>query len=169
MRYNHADLHKEWRGRLGDGAADRTAGRRETGPRHSAQRKAASGAAENGGGGGGIEEKAPPEPAAPAPENKKEEVEEGYRGFLLVKCQNCGKIYAYNARGETTESTCRECGHVTPLRMLAQALFECPECGTKWNYKTNLTDADAACRCVRCGAEMRSRWHKNLRKYVPQE
>jgi hypothetical protein len=119
--------------------------------------------------GGGIEEKAPPEPAAPAPENKKEEVEEGYRGFLLVKCQNCGKIYAYNARGETTESTCRECGHVTPLRMLAQALFECPECGTKWNYKTNLTDADAACRCVRCGAEMRSRWHKNLRKYVPQE
>ncbi len=86
-----------------------------------------------------------------------------------MKCQNCGKIYAYNARGETTESTCRECGHVTPLRMLAQALFECPECGTKWNYKTNLTDADAACRCVRCGAEMRSRWHKNLRKYVPQE
>lgn len=58
---------------------------------------------------------------------------------------------------------------MTPLRMLAQALFECPECGTKWNYKTNLTDADAACRCVRCGAEMRSRWRKNLRKYVPQE
>ena len=54
--------------------------------------------------GGGIEEKAEPSPAAPAQETKEPEAEEGYRGFLLVKCQNCGKIYAYNARSETTES-----------------------------------------------------------------
>lgn len=58
-----------------------------------------------------------------------------------MKCQNCGKIYAYNARSETTESVCRDCGHTTPLRMLAQALFDCPKCGTKWTYKTNLLGA----------------------------
>lgn len=119
--------------------------------------------------GGGIEEKAEPSPAAPAQETKEPEAEEGYRGFLLVKCQNCGKIYAYNARSETTESVCRDCGHTTPLRMLAQALFDCPKCGTKWTYKTNLLGAEATCRCIQCGTEMRARWHKNLRKYVPQE
>ncbi len=86
-----------------------------------------------------------------------------------MKCQNCGKIYAYNARSETTESVCRDCGHTTPLRMLAQALFDCPKCGTKWTYKTNLLGAEATCRCIQCGTEMRARWHKNLRKYVPQE
>lgn len=95
--------------------------------------------------------------------------EQGYRGFLLVRCGGCGRVYAYNARDGVTESACRECGYVTPLQMLAQANFECPSCGAKWNYKTNLVEKDATCRCIKCGAEMRARWHKKLRKYIPVE
>lgn len=95
--------------------------------------------------------------------------EQGYRGFLLVRCGGCGRVYAYNARDGATESTCRECGHVTPLQMLAQASFECPSCKETWNYKTNLVEADATCRCILCGTEMRARWHKKLRKYIPVE
>lgn len=108
-----------------------------------------------------------PEETPKVPETGRSE--QGYRGFLLVRCGGCGRVYAYNAREEATESTCRECGHVTPLQMLAQASFKCPSCKETWNYKTNLVEADATCRCILCGAEMHARWHKKLRKYIPVE
>lgn len=100
--------------------------------------------------------------AAPAQEGAS-----GYKGFLLIACRDCGKVTAYNSRFETRAFTCRECASVTPLEGLAEAAMKCGACGAEWHYKTNCTGAEVYCRCVGCGAELRARWHKKLRKYVP--
>lgn len=77
-------------------------------------------------------------------------------------------MYAYNAREETREFACRDCGHVTTLRDMTVAELRCPDCKKTWTYKTNLTDAEVFCGCVACGADMRSRWNAKLKRYAPQ-
>lgn len=119
--------------------------------------------------GGGIEPKAPED----KPEEKRQpDVQEGgaseeagYRGFLMVKCEGCGKVHAFNAKTETTQFTCRECGHTTPLVSMAKILFECPRCGRHWTYQTNLEDAGVTNRCLECGTPMVAWWDKKLKKY----
>nr|WP_326185396.1 hypothetical protein [uncultured Oscillibacter sp.] len=125
---------------------------------------------------GGVTENQPPaetppaeEPAPlPEPPAGMHFEEPGYRGFLLIRCEACGKVYAYNAREETQEFACRDCGHVTPLRDIAVAELRCPDCKKSWVYKTNLTDAEVFCGCIACGADMRSQWSTKLKRYAPQ-
>ena len=122
--------------------------------------------------GGGIKperkpQEAPPECTDMEVDDMKDDAEEpGYRGFLLVKCAGCGRVYAFNSRSKTTQAICKECGHKTPLSEMTQAEFLCPGCGSRWTYLTNLEDADAVCKCIRCGEKMRARWNKNIRKYA---
>lgn len=125
--------------------------------------------------GGGVAANQPPAETPPADEAAPLAAPAGtafeepsYRGFLLIRCEACGKVYAYNAREETREFTCRDCGHVTPLRDMTVAELHCPDCKKTWTYKTNLTDAEVFCRCIACGADMRSRWNAKLKRYAPQ-
>lgn len=125
--------------------------------------------------GGGVAANQPPAETPPADEAAPLAAPDGtafeepsYRGFLLIRCEACGKVCAYNAREETREFTCRDCGHVTPLRDMAVAELRCPDCKKSWVYKTNLTDAEVFNRCVACGADMRSRWSTKLKRYAPQ-
>ena len=110
-------------------------------------------------------EEAPPEtPKGGAPEGGVPE-EAGYRGFLLVKCEGCGDTFAFNAKKEIRQFTCRECGRTTPLPSMAKVLFECPGCGRHWTYQTNLEDAEVTNKCLDCGTAMVARWDKKLKKY----
>lgn len=108
----------------------------------------------------GAEKERAPGPPQPAGEG-------GYKGFLLIACGGCGKVTAYNSRLGTREFVCRTCGHVTPLEALAEVEMRCRACNEAWRYKTNCTGAEVYCGCIGCGAELRARWHKKLRRYVP--
>lgn len=95
--------------------------------------------------------------------------ETGYRGFLILTCEACGKSYTVNAREPVTETTCKACGHVTALEEMAAVEMCCPDCGKTWRYKTNSEQADVSARCVSCGAVMVSEWDRKLRRYMPQK
>ena len=131
-------------------------------------------------GGGVIEDQAEevePADAVPEPEPQKEEppaverttFETGYRGFLILTCGACGKMYTVNAREPVRETTCRECGHVTELTEMAAAELWCPVCGKTWKYRTNSEQAEVMARCIRCGGAMVSRWNSKKRRYLPQK
>lgn len=53
-------------------------------------------------------------PADPPAHVERITFETGYRGFLILTCEACGKSYTVNAREPVTETTCKACGHVTP-------------------------------------------------------
>ena len=92
----------------------------------------------------------------------------GYTGFLLIKCEHCGKVKAYHARSATTEHICRDCGETTVLRegKMTTAEFYCPDCGNTWRYKTNIEDAQIQHRCLNCNGQMTARWDPNAKGYV---
>lgn len=73
-----------------------------------------------------------------------------YRGFLMIQCEECGEVKAYNARRETYGYKCK-CGHETPLENLRPMFMHC-KCGKVFRYKTNLTDKQHTHICMDCGS-----------------
>ncbi len=74
-----------------------------------------------------------------------------YRGFLMVRCEKCGKLKAFCAKRETYSFRCDDCGHETPLENLRPMYMKC-KCGKEYRYKTNLTDQNVSHACLSCHA-----------------
>lgn len=85
---------------------------------------------------------------------------EGYKGFLLIKCEACGSVHGFCSKAPIKSSICKSCGHETSLNDLHTAAFSC-ECGEVWRYKTNLTDRLIEHPCLSCGAPMSAEQDKN--------
>lgn len=85
---------------------------------------------------------------------------EGYKGFLLIKCEACGSVHGFCSKAPIKSSLCKSCGHETSLDGLYTASFSC-ECGEYWSYRTNLTDPLIEHSCLSCGAPMSAEQDKN--------
>ena len=82
--------------------------------------------------------------------NRPEILQEGYTGFLYLRCPKCGKERGFCTRFPATESQCRDCGEKTPLKNLHKVHFTC-ECGKHFSYLTNITDPMFEIKCIDCG------------------
>lgn len=69
---------------------------------------------------------------------QKIEPEEGYKGFLAIRCEKCGMLNAYCGRRKSDHYRCR-CGAITPLHDLVRVYVYC-ECRRSAVYRTNVTD-----------------------------
>lgn len=94
------------------------------------------------------------------PETISEAVEE-YKGFLHIRCEECGETISYNAKEPETQHECKKCGHITLLRSLKPMYAKCKACGSSWKYMTNRNTAELTQECLQCGSlidmEMNSR------------
>lgn len=88
--------------------------------------------------------------AAEKQETPEEYEPEEYKGFLLIKCEHCGKIRGFCAKTPITEHRC-ECGGRTKLHDLKSAYLKC-KCGGQYKYKTNITDETFEYNCLNCGS-----------------
>ena len=86
-----------------------------------------------------------------------------YRGFLVVKCEHCGKTKGFLARQEISNYKC-DCGGITPLGDLVPLTALC-ECGKRWRYMTNMTDDSFEINCIHCGSPIPVFWNDKKRKY----
>lgn len=103
-----------------------------------------------------------------AQEEKEEPAEpEEYRGFLLIKCQHCGKVKGFCSKTPMSKYTC-ECGKVTPLHGLKPAHLHC-KCGSYWKYKTNITDETFDYNCLNCGNPVSMQLNNRRNTYVTIE
>lgn len=73
-----------------------------------------------------------------------------YKGFLIIKCEHCGKVKAFNSRNELSSYKC-SCGGETPLSNMVPVTALC-ECGERWRYFTNITDDSFEISCLHCGS-----------------
>lgn len=89
---------------------------------------------------------------------------ESYKGFLLVKCEECGKIRGFCAKTPATSSRC-ECGHRTELHGMRIAHLEC-KCGSRFTYHTNITEEVFDYPCLHCGSPVDLRLNKRGDTYV---
>lgn len=89
------------------------------------------------------EKSADKQPRAPRPN--------GYKGFLYIECQDCGKERTFYAKNPMNRWRC-ECGHVTELSDLRPAYTYCRKCENPLRYMTNLEKAAFSVECRKCGA-----------------
>lgn len=89
-------------------------------------------------------------PKAPTP---KVEKADGYKGFLHLRCEKCGRERTFCARTNMTFLQC-ECGHRTWLTNLSEAVVSCV-CGGRYVYKTNVRDRQFTMTCLGCKKPVR--------------
>lgn len=89
-----------------------------------------------------------------------------YRGFILYRCQVCGKAYAINAHDPVSSVECKGCGSKVNLHDVVVAELQCPQCGRVWKYQTNEVGADVFVGCIQCGTKMHGEWNAKCRRYV---
>lgn len=84
------------------------------------------------------------------PEPIKRYNEDGYRGFLYVKCDGCGHEKGFCTKTSITYNRCN-CGHVTELRDLLPVYAKC-KCGEEFKYRSNIKADKFTINCLKCGA-----------------
>lgn len=87
-----------------------------------------------------------------------------YKGFLLIKCQHCGKLKGLCAKIPIDTYICG-CGGKTPIQNLVNATAVC-ECGKKWSYRTNANDQMIEVNCIQCGSPIDLKWNARRGMYV---
>ncbi len=87
-----------------------------------------------------------------------------WRGFLIIQCEHCGKVRAFNAKREIYVYKC-ECGEETPLQDLRPLYLRC-KCGADFRYKTNLQDEETEHKCITCGNMVKMRLNRRGTAYV---
>lgn len=87
-----------------------------------------------------------------------------YKGFLLVKCEKCGKLRGFCAKTPTAYSKC-ECGHRTEPHDLRPVFLKC-KCGSVFKYKTNVTEEIFDFPCLKCGNPVDLQLNKRGTAYV---
>lgn len=102
--------------------------------------------------------------ARKAPEAPQDGQQRQYKGFLLVKCERCGKVKGFCAKTPISAFRC-ECGHRTELRDLAPAHLKC-KCGSQFTYNTNFTERQFDYPCLHCGSPIDLELNKRGDTYV---
>lgn len=87
-----------------------------------------------------------------------------YKGFLLVKCEECGEVKAFCAKRETYGFKC-SCGYETALEKLRPVFMHC-KCGKTFRYKTNMTAETFSHTCLSCKAPVDLEMNKKKTAYV---
>ena len=92
-------------------------------------------------------------PKAETPTEPEREWQEGYKGFLLIRCPECGEIRGFCAKDFVTDTVCRKCGAGIELQDLIPAHVNCEKCGAHYRYKTNIiTQEPVTFHCLGCEA-----------------
>lgn len=88
-----------------------------------------------------------------------------YRGFLYIKCQECGVTKGFRMKKESDHYHCDSCGAKTEfVNPLVSLLVNC-ECGGAFRYLTNLRDPMFDINCLECGAPVAVQWNEHAGLY----
>lgn len=110
-----------------------------------------------------------------SPENEVEELEEEpealeeegtkIKGFMYLKCSECGKEKSFFAREEKKNVYCDCCGKEIKIKEPLRILFKKCECGDNFYCHTNMTEKRFDITCHRCGAPVAVEWNEKKKVY----
>lgn len=89
---------------------------------------------------------------------------DGYSGFLHIKCQHCGKEKTYCSKYRIKYYECKNCGERTELKGMVRLRTNC-ECGKKAIYWTNMTEKEFDVCCVDCGQPVAVTYNRKRNQY----
>ena len=100
-------------------------------------------------------------------ENREEEETSGltYKGFLYIKCPECGTAKGFNSRNGLSGYRCSECGAYTPFTEALKELYVNCECGDRFKYMTNMEEPLFDIQCLNCGNPVAVKWNDKRERY----
>lgn len=98
------------------------------------------------------------------PTRKAAETVKAYKGFLYVKCRECGSVHGFCAKMPIRFYKCRECGEMTKLENMAPLRIRC-ECGAKFRYDTNVVTGKMDVSCLACDTPVAVEWNEKQQQY----
>lgn len=99
-----------------------------------------------------------------ADKNDKSSEPEYVRGFVIFKCEKCGKVKAYCLKENRCSERC-ECGHETEFHDMKPVFLKC-KCGKEFKYMTNLQTAEFTHKCIECGSEVKLKLNTRKTAYT---
>lgn len=87
-----------------------------------------------------------------------------YKGFLLIRCAQCGELRGFCAKQPISSYRCATCNGETPLHDLTSAHIRC-KCGKHFKYRTNFEEDFFTYSCLSCGAPVDLAYNKKARTY----
>lgn len=91
--------------------------------------------------------------------------DDGYIGFVKIKCDHCGMIRSTSLRKRTKIFRC-SCGELTRLHDLRPLYTDCRTCGKHFKYLTNLEDEELTVECLECKRPVKIRLNNRKTAYV---
>ena len=87
-----------------------------------------------------------------------------YKGFLLIRCAQCGELRGFCAKQPISFYRCATCNGETPLHDLTSAHIRC-KCGKIFKYRTNIEEDSITYNCLSCGAPVDLVYNKKARDH----
>ena len=91
---------------------------------------------------------------------------ERYKGFLYIRCPECGTARGFNPKESIRKFVCKNCNHVVELKGLKLAEVFCSNCGEQFRYRTNIQDDDFIIECLNCKSLVDMVLHPTKTKYI---
>ena len=91
--------------------------------------------------------------------------DDGYKGFVLIKCDHCGITRGVSLRQKTKTYRC-PCGELTRLHDLMPLYVDCQNCGRHFRYMTNITEDNTEVKCLDCKTPVKIRINTRHTAYV---
>lgn len=88
------------------------------------------------------------------------------KGFVNIKCPECGKVHTTCLHEERTIFNCKACGQPVALEGLKSIKMECPRCRFKARYLTNRQERRIQMECLNCSQPVNFRQGFRRGNYV---
>lgn len=88
-----------------------------------------------------------------------------YRGFMYLKCPNCGVIKGFCSKEELESYHCKSCGTDTLFSSELKPLYLSCQCGERFKYMTNMDVGMFDVDCINCGNPVAVGWNERKKIY----
>lgn len=88
-----------------------------------------------------------------------------YRGFMYIRCPNCGEMKGFYTKKESDHYHCDNCGARSVYEEKLVPLQVNCECGRKFRYQTNVTETAFDIPCLVCGSPVYVEWNEKKAAY----
>lgn len=100
---------------------------------------------------------------------QEEQYPEGWKGFMIIRCPECGEVRTFFTRERLTKSRCN-CGCEIELDDMLPAYVNCGKCGKSLKYRTNIRDEyPVTVNCLDCGSPIDMQVNPRGTAMVPVE
>lgn len=88
-----------------------------------------------------------------------------YKGFLYIKCPECGMVKGFNMKYPSDHYHCDSCGARSEFKDQLVPMWVNCECGGRFRYMTNMEEPIFDVNCLNCGAPVAIQWNEKKKIY----